>query len=84
MEKARRKSPVGPRLKPVGVRFPPVTITRARERLLFFDAVTMFAKLAQRQSCLYLEICTGRSGTLWLLGHLVRQLRESELIAVLP
>ena len=46
------------------------------ERLLFFDAVThVLAKLAQRQSLLFYldDLHWADSGTLWLLGHLVRQ-----------
>jgi len=53
------------------------------ERLLFFDAVThVLAKLAQRQSLLFYldDLHWADSGTLWLLGHLVRQLREERVL----
>lgn len=53
------------------------------ERLLFFDAVThVLAKLAQRQSLLFYldDLHWADSGTLWLLGHLVRQLRDERVL----
>ena len=53
------------------------------ERLLFFDAVTsVLAKLAQRQSLLFYldDLHWADGGTLWLLGHLVRQLREERVL----
>ncbi|MGH9872099.1 MAG: serine/threonine-protein kinase PknK [Pyrinomonadaceae bacterium] len=53
------------------------------ERLLFFDAVThVLAKLAQRQSLLFYldDLHWADSGTLWLLGHLVRHLREERVL----
>ncbi len=53
------------------------------ERLLFFDAVThVLAKLAGRQSLLFYldDLHWADSGTLWLLGHLVRQLREERVL----
>jgi tetratricopeptide (TPR) repeat protein len=53
------------------------------ERLLFFDAVTnLFARLAQRQSLLFYldDLHWADSGTLWLLGHLVRHLREARVL----
>jgi serine/threonine protein kinase/tetratricopeptide (TPR) repeat protein len=55
------------------------------ERLLFFDAVTnLFASLARRQSLLFYldDLHWADSGTLWLLGHLVRSLRESRVLIV--
>ena len=55
------------------------------ERLLFFDAVTnVLARLAQRQGLLFYldDLHWADSGTLLLLGHLLRQLRgERVLIA---
>ena len=53
------------------------------ERLLFFDAVThVFARLAQRQSLLFYldDLHWADRGTLWLLGHLVRNLREERVL----
>jgi serine/threonine protein kinase len=53
------------------------------ERLLFFDAVTqVLAQLAQRQSLLFYldDLHWADSGTLWLLGHLVRQLRAERVL----
>jgi tetratricopeptide (TPR) repeat protein len=53
------------------------------ERLLFFDAVThVLASLAKRQSLLFYldDLHWADSGTLWLLGHLVRQLREERVL----
>jgi tetratricopeptide (TPR) repeat protein len=53
------------------------------ERLLFFDAVThVFARLAQRQSLLFYldDLHWADSGTLWLLGHLVRNLRAERVL----
>ena len=55
------------------------------ERLLFFDAVTnLFARLAQRQSLLFYldDLHWADSGTLWLLGHLVRNLRAERVLIV--
>jgi tetratricopeptide (TPR) repeat protein len=55
------------------------------ERLLFFDAVTnLFARLAKRQSLLFYldDLHWADSGTLWLLGHLIRNLREERLLIV--
>jgi tetratricopeptide (TPR) repeat protein len=55
------------------------------ERLLFFDAVTnLFAGLAQRQSLLFYldDLHWADSGTLWLLGHLVRNLRDQRVLIV--
>ncbi|MEP6570739.1 MAG: AAA family ATPase [Acidobacteriota bacterium] len=53
------------------------------ERLLFFDAVTeLLAKLARRQSLLFYldDLHWADSGTLWLLGHLLRHLREERVL----
>jgi serine/threonine protein kinase len=53
------------------------------ERLLFFDAVTrVLTRLAQRQSLLFYldDLHWADSGTLWLLGHLVRHLREERVL----
>jgi len=53
------------------------------ERLLFFDAVTeVLAKLARRQSLLFYldDLHWADSGTLWLLGHLVRNLRAERVL----
>ena len=53
------------------------------ERLLFFDAVaTVFANIAQRQSLLFYadDLHWADHGTLWLLGHLLRQLREERVL----
>ncbi len=53
------------------------------ERLLFFDAVTnVLARLARRQSLLFYldDLHWADSGTLWLLGHLVRNLREERVL----
>ena len=55
------------------------------ERLLFFDAVTnLFARLAKRQSLLFYldDLHWADSGTLWLLGHLIRNLREERVLIV--
>ena len=53
------------------------------ERFLFFDAVTsVFARLAKRQSLLFYldDLHWADSGTLWLLGHLIRNLREQRVL----
>jgi serine/threonine protein kinase/tetratricopeptide (TPR) repeat protein len=55
------------------------------ERLLFFDAVTsLFVRLARRQSLLFYldDLHWADRGTLWLLGHLVRNLREERVLIV--
>lgn len=55
------------------------------ERLLFFDAVTdLFARLARRQSLFFYldDLHWADSGTLWLLGHLIRNLREQRVLIV--
>ena len=53
------------------------------ERFLFFDAVTnLFASLAKRQSLLFYldDLHWADSGTLWLLGHLIRNLRDARVL----
>jgi tetratricopeptide (TPR) repeat protein len=53
------------------------------ERLLFFDAVAkVFANIAQRQSLLFYadDLHWADHGTLWLLGHLLRQLRDERVL----
>ncbi len=66
--------------------FPPrPELPAHEERLLFFDAVThLFAKLARRQSLLFYldDLHWADSGTLWLLGHLIRNLREERVLIV--
>ncbi|HUS12434.1 MAG TPA: AAA family ATPase [Pyrinomonadaceae bacterium] len=55
------------------------------ERLLFFDAVTdLFARLARRQSLFFYldDLHWADSGTLWLLGHLIRNLRDARVLIV--
>ncbi|HJX88907.1 MAG TPA: protein kinase [Pyrinomonadaceae bacterium] len=55
------------------------------ERLLFFDAVVqVFSNIAKRQSLLFYadDLHWADRGTLWLLGHLLRQLRESRVLIV--
>ena len=55
------------------------------ERLLFFDAVAqVFANIAQRQALLFYadDLHWADRGTLWLLGHLLRQLREERVLMV--
>jgi tetratricopeptide (TPR) repeat protein len=55
------------------------------ERLLFFDAVAqVFGKLARRQGLLFYadDLHWADRGTLWLLGHLLRQLREERVLIV--
>jgi len=55
------------------------------ERLLFFDAVTaLFARLARRQSLFFYldDLHWADSGTLWLLGHLIRNLRAERVLIV--
>ena len=64
--------------------FPPrPELPAHEERLLFFDAVThLFAKLARRQGLLFYldDLHWADSGTLWLLGHLIRNLREERVL----
>ena len=53
------------------------------ERLLFFDAVAkVFANIAQRQSLLFYadDLHWADHGTLWLLSHLLRQLRDERVL----
>jgi tetratricopeptide (TPR) repeat protein len=55
------------------------------ERLLFFDAVAqVFSNLARRQGLLFYadDLHWADRGTLWLLGHLLRQLREERVLIV--
>lgn len=55
------------------------------ERLLFFDAVAhVFATIAQRQGLLFYadDLHWADRGTLWLLGHLLRQLRNQRVLIV--
>jgi tetratricopeptide (TPR) repeat protein len=55
------------------------------ERLLFFDAVAnVFATLARKKGLLFYadDLHWADRGTLWLLGHLLRQLREERVLIV--
>ena len=55
------------------------------ERLLFFDAVAqVFSNVARRQSLLFYadDLHWADRGTLWLLGHLLRQLRDERVLIV--
>ena len=55
------------------------------ERLLFFDAVVqVFVNMARRQSLLFYadDLHWADRGTLWLLGHLLRQLRDERVLIV--
>ena len=55
------------------------------ERLLFFDAVAkVFANVARRQSLLFYadDLHWADRGTLWLLGHLLRELRNERVLMV--
>lgn len=55
------------------------------ERLLFFDAVAqVFASLGREKGLLFYadDLHWADRGTLWLLGHLLRQLREERVLIV--
>src|SRR4030095_2074559 len=55
------------------------------ERLLFFDAVSqVFSNIAKRQALLFYadDLHWSDRGTLWLLGHLLRQLRNERVLVV--
>lgn len=55
------------------------------ERLLFFDAVAqVFSNIARRQSLLFYadDLHWADHGTLWLLGHLLRRLRDERVLIV--
>src|SRR6185369_11403687 len=55
------------------------------ERLLFFDAVVqVFSNIARRQSLLFYadDLHWADRGTLWLLGHVLRQLRNERVLIV--
>ena len=55
------------------------------ERLLFFDAVAqVFSNLAQEHGLLFFvdDLHWADRGTLWLLGHLMRQTREQRVLIV--
>ena len=55
------------------------------ERLLFFDAVAqVFGNLSRRQGLLFYadDLHWADRGTLWLLGHLLRQLRDARVLIV--
>ncbi len=55
------------------------------ERLLFFDAVAqLFSNFARRQTLLFYadDLHWADHGTLWLLGHLLRQLRNQRVLIV--
>jgi tetratricopeptide (TPR) repeat protein len=55
------------------------------ERLLFFDnVVQVFSNIARRQTLLFYadDLHWADRGTLWLLGHLLRQLRSERVLIV--
>ena len=55
------------------------------ERLLFFDAVAqMFSNIARKQSLLFYadDLHWADRGTLWLLSHLLRNLRDERVLIV--
>jgi len=60
-------------------------LSALEERLLFFDAVVqVFSNLARRQGLLFYadDLHWADRGTLWLLGHLLRQLRNERVLIV--
>ena len=63
----------------------PHQLAAHEERLLFFDAVAqVFSNVARQQSLLFYadDLHWADRGTLWLLGHLLRQLREERVLIV--
>jgi len=63
----------------------PQQLAPHEERLLFFDAVSqVFSNIARRQSLLFYadDLHWADRGTLWLLGHLLRQIREERVLIV--
>ena len=61
------------------------TLGAHEERLLFFDAVAqVFSNIARRQALLFYadDLHWADRGTLWLLGHLLRQLRAERVLIV--
>jgi tetratricopeptide (TPR) repeat protein/tRNA A37 threonylcarbamoyladenosine biosynthesis protein TsaE len=70
------------RLGPFSERHP---LAAHEERLLFFDAVAqVFSNIAKRQSLLFYadDLHWADHSTLWLLSHLLRQLRNSRVLIV--
>ena len=70
------------RLGPFPERHP---LAAHEERLLFFDAVAqVFSNAARGQSLLFYadDLHWADRGTLWLLGHLLRQLKEERVLIV--
>lgn len=60
-------------------------LTAHEERLLFFDAVAqVFSNIARRQSLLFYadDLHWADRGTLWLLSHLLRQLRNERVLII--
>ena len=61
------------------------TLAPHEERLLFFDAVVqVFSNIARKKSLLFYadDLHWADRGTLWLLSHLMRQLREERVLIV--
>ena len=61
------------------------TLAPHEERLLFFDAVVqVFSNIARKQSLLFYadDLHWADRGTLWLLSHLMRQLRDERVLIV--
>jgi tetratricopeptide (TPR) repeat protein len=61
------------------------TLAAHEERLLFFDAVAqVLANLSRRQGLLFYadDLHWADHGTLWLLGHLLRQLRDQRVLVL--